>query len=79
MLKWNTAIPKDEVWIKIGGDKGCGNFKQVFEIGNVQHPNAPHNTVVVALFPADDLMYNLKVALQDHCIQLRELQQRQWK
>ncbi|PIK38579.1 hypothetical protein BSL78_24587 [Apostichopus japonicus] len=29
LLEWNAVIPHDEVWLKIGGDKGGGNFKQM--------------------------------------------------
>ncbi|KAJ8040364.1 hypothetical protein HOLleu_14629 [Holothuria leucospilota] len=64
-LKWNDAIPQDEIWRKIGGDKGGGNFKQVFQIGNVEHPNSPHNTIVTTIFQVDGSLHNLKVGL--HC------------
>ncbi|PIK43264.1 hypothetical protein BSL78_19902 [Apostichopus japonicus] len=45
LLEWNAAIPHDEVWLKIGGDIGGGNFKKVFQIGNVQH-QTPHTTLL---------------------------------
>lgn len=79
LLKWNAAISKDEIWLKIGGDKGGGNFKQVFQIGNVEHPNSPHNTIVTTIFPADDSLHNLKVGLNEHCQQLSEISSKQWK
>lgn len=44
---WHNNIPEDEIWLKIGGDKGGGNFKQVIKIANINHPDSPQNTVVV--------------------------------
>lgn len=49
LFYWGN-IPKDKVWIKVGGDKGGGTFKQVFLVGNVARPNDPRNTVVVGRF-----------------------------
>lgn len=37
----NGAIPDDEVWLKLGGDKGGGTFKMCFQHLNVPTPNAP--------------------------------------
>ena len=31
---WSNGIPKDEVWIKIGGDYGGNSFKLVLQIAN---------------------------------------------
>ena len=40
-LIWHDAIPSDEVWIKLGGDKGGGTFKMSFQIVNVPSPIVP--------------------------------------
>ena len=42
-LVWHTGIPKDELWIKIGGNAGGGTFKMNFQILNTQSPNSPQN------------------------------------
>ena len=35
LLMWHDGgIPADEVWIKIGGDKGGSSFKMNFQIVN---------------------------------------------
>ena len=32
-LTWHDdAIPKDEIWVKMGGDKGGGSFKMSFKV-----------------------------------------------
>ena len=46
-LTWHGgAIPSDEVWVKIGGDKGGSSFKMNFHIMNVPNPNSVHNTSI---------------------------------
>lgn len=36
-LSWHAErIPEDEIWIKIGGDKGGGTFKMCIQIVNVE-------------------------------------------
>lgn len=50
-LTWHGgAISEEEIWLKIGGDKGGGSFKMSFQLGNVQNPNSPTNTCVFAVF-----------------------------
>ncbi len=34
------VVPENEIWIKIGGDKGGGSFKMNFQICNVLTPNS---------------------------------------
>ena len=44
-LTWHGgAIPSDEIWIKVCGDKGGGAFKMAFQIINTPNPNAVHST-----------------------------------
>jgi len=50
-LTWhNGAIPDQEIWIKLGGDKGGGTFKFNFQICNTPTPNSPRNTCVFSIF-----------------------------
>ncbi len=49
-LTWHGGkIPENEVWIKLGGDKGGGSFKMTFQICNVTHPNSPVNTCALSV------------------------------
>ena len=78
-LTWHDgAIPSDEIWIKIGGDKGRGSFKMNFQIMNVPNPNSKHNTCVFAIFKAGDSKTNLHVALDQYRDQVVELQGMKW-
>ena len=52
-LTWHDGvIPGNEVWIKLGGDKGGGAFKMNFQIVNTSAPNSIYNTCVFACFEA---------------------------
>eukprot|EP00731_Ephydatia_muelleri_P033241 Em0026g61a len=63
-LTWHGGIiPNDQIWIKLGGDKGGGLFKMIFQILNTPKPNSVHNTCVFSCFEADDTVTNLHVAL----------------
>ncbi|KAL5487179.1 hypothetical protein EMCRGX_G019751 [Ephydatia muelleri] len=63
-LTWHKGfIPANEIWLKIGGDKGGGTFKMTFQIVNVATPNSVHNTCVFSCFAAGDSVTNLHVAL----------------
>eukprot|EP00731_Ephydatia_muelleri_P024107 Em0016g378a len=51
-LTWHKGfIPANEIWLKIGGDKGGGTFKMTFQIVNVATPNSVHNTCVSSFLP----------------------------
>ena len=66
-VTWHDgAIPADEVWLKLGGDKGGGTFKMWFQNLNVETPNAPDNTCVFSIFEASDTYTNLSIALLHH-------------
>ena len=79
-LTWhNEALPSDEIWLKIGGDKGGSSFKMNFQIVNVQCPNSVGNTCVFVAFQAPDSLTNLHVALDRYKEQLDVLQHTQWK
>lgn len=72
-------IPKDEVWIKVGGDKGGKTFKQMVQIANVAHPNAPRHTIVVCAFEAVDNQQNLDIGLKRFKEQVVELMTSTWR
>ncbi|XP_038062362.1 uncharacterized protein LOC119732830 [Patiria miniata] len=78
-LTWhNGIIPKDEVWIKIGGDKGGDSFKMDFQVVNVAHPNSLQNTVVFSCFEATDSMANIERALPPILEQISGLTSAKW-
>ena len=59
-LTWHAGtIPGNEIWLKLGGDKGDGYFKMNFQIINTQAPNSAHNTCVFC-----DTLTNLNVTGQ---------------
>lgn len=79
-LTWHGgAIPSDEVWVKIGGDKGGSSFKMNFQIVNVPCPNSIHNTCVFSAFQAPDTITNLHVALDRYKESLADLNKIKWR
>ncbi|XP_072168927.1 uncharacterized protein [Diadema setosum] len=79
-LTWhNGSIPEEEVWVKVGGDKGGGTFKLMVQLANVGRPNSLHNTRVILLFPGNDSPYNLQVALKSVQAQIEELSHSHWR
>ena len=45
-LVQHSIITDDEIHLKIGGDHGGSSFKMGFQVGNVENPNKPENTVI---------------------------------
>ena len=78
-LVWHNAIPDDEVWLKLGGDKGGGTFKMSFQIVNTQAPNSPANTCVFSIFEAEDSVTNLKVVADRFGQDVERLESYTWK
>lgn len=76
---WHDIIPKDEIWVKIGGDKGGGSFKMAFQIANLNNPNAKTNTIVYTAFAATDNPYNIKLGLDRYMSDVQCLQQTKWR
>ena len=72
-------LPADEIWIKIGGDKGGGTFKMAVQIVNVIHPNAPNNTCVFCIFEGPDSVTNLTVMSHRFREQIDALKSKEWK
>ena len=81
-LTWHDgAIPADEIWIKVGGDKGgtVSTLKMSFQICNVTSPNAVSNTSVFCVFQASDTPVNLEIGLERFREHITHLQQMTWR
>ena len=79
-LTWHEGgIPQNEIWIKLGGDKGGSSFKMSFQVANVKNPNSSKNTFVFCLFEAPDTVTNLNIALQQYKKDVEEMQSTNWK
>eukprot|EP00731_Ephydatia_muelleri_P012852 Em0007g162a len=78
-LTWhNGVIPSEEIWIKLGGDKGGGTFKFCFQILNVAAPNSTDCTNVISLFEAADSLTNLRICLGQYIQQVADICTRIW-
>ena len=75
---WHEGIPADEIWIKIGGDKGGGSFKAALQVLNLPSPNSPLNTCVFACFEASDSTANLHICLDRYSQDVLCLHGKQW-
>ncbi len=79
-LTWHEGrLPEDEIWVKIGGDKGGGTMKMAFQIVNVLHPNATNNTCVFYCFEGPDSVTNLTVMAHRFQEQVNTLESKLWK
>ena len=79
-LVWKDGIiPKEEIWVKVGGDHGGKSFKFCFQIANTMHPNALHNTIPFLVFAAKDTPGNLAATFGPYVEQLRELNGKTYK
>ena len=79
-MTWHDgAIPEDEIWLKLGGDKGGGTFKFAFQHLNVNSPNSPDNTCIFALFAAPDTYTNLHICLDRYKDDISSLQNHTWR
>lgn len=67
-------IPEQEIWLKLGGDKGHGSFKLNLQLCNVNHPNSQKNTVLLSMFMAGDSTTNLDTSLNMYQEHVTELQ-----
>lgn len=74
-LTWhNGAIPEDELWVKLGGDKGRGSFKFNIQLCNTTAPNSMKNTALLSVFKAGDTTTNLHIALDMYKEHVKEAQ-----
>ncbi|XP_038062587.1 uncharacterized protein LOC119733077 [Patiria miniata] len=79
-LNWHDGvIPKDEVWIKVGGDKGGKSFKLSFQIVNTHYPNSLQINVVFACFEPNDSIANLQTVLPPVLEQVSQLTGHKWR
>ena len=75
-LTWHdNLIPSNEIWLKIGGDKGGSSFKMSIQIVNVTKPNSVNNSCVFSLFEAPDSVLNLHIALDQYHDAISDLQE----
>jgi len=79
LLTTHKGASEDEIWIKIGGDKGGTSFKMNVQICNVRAPNSVQNTCVFAAFEAGDSPTNLHIALKRYQTQIQSLQEAKWR
>ena len=78
-LTWHdNRLPAEELWVKVGGDKGHGLFKFTIQLVNVLNPNSQANTCIIAMFMGNDSSANLLAALQQYQDQLEELEGMEW-
>lgn len=77
-LVWHNGIPPDEIWIKVGGDKGGGSFKAALQILNLPNPNSPLNTCVFACFEAGDSTTIMHICLDRYSQAMKSLHGKQW-
>ena len=76
-VHWHDRrIPSDEIWVKVGSDKGGNTFKMCFQVVNTNAPNSPSNTCVSIIFDASDSVTNLKVVGDE---EIGNLEQQTWK
>ena len=72
-MTWHDgAIPSDEIWVKLGGDKGRGSFKLNLQLVNTANPNSMKGTALLSVFKAGDTTTNLHTALnmyKEHVIE----------
>ncbi len=69
----------EEIWVKIGGDKGGGTFKMSFQVVTTTNPNSPQNTIVFSIFEAPDSYATLSIALEPYIKQIEDLKTKQWR
>lgn len=76
-LTWHDGvIPDNEIWVKIGGDKGGSSFKTSIQVVNVDKPNSVQNSCVLA---ATGCSSNLHIALDRYHDEIEILQNSCWK
>ena len=81
MITWHDEkIPKDEVWLKIGGDHGKNSLKLTMEVVNTIKPNSQGNTIVIGIASVKDTYENIKSFLNTGILDdLVQLKNQKWK
>ena len=76
-LTWHenkgVSLPKDELWLKFGGDKGGGSFKFCFQAVNRDRPNSADHTVVISCLMAEDSLANMHIGIYPFQTAVEEL------
>lgn len=75
MTTHDGMIPKDQLYVKLGGGHGQGSMKFAYQLANLDKPNASKKTVVFSIFEAKDTCNNMRTALGRYKEQLEELKQ----
>ena len=75
----HNFIPANEIHLKIGGDHGGGTFKMSFQVGNVEHPNKPSNTVIFSHMEAKDYKSNLVLGLERFKLHISQFSKVNWE
>ena len=78
-LIWPGSIPKDEIWLKIGGDHGGGSFKLALQLANIKNPNSSMSTHLIQLLECKDSVHNLQRVLCPMNEQIKALESLTWK
>ena len=83
-LTWHSTpsgktLPTNEIWLKVGGDKGGGSLKFCFQVVNRKSPNSSDHTVVIAMLADDDNLPNMHVCIDPLAPALKELQGMKWR
>ncbi len=74
LINHGGAIPENELWVKLGGDKGRGSFKFNFQLVNIPHPNSVKKTILLSVFTAGDSASNMHTALDRYKQHIEEAQ-----
>ena len=69
-----STIPQDQLWVKLGGDKGRGSFKFNIQLVNTENLNSVKNTALLSVFKAGDSTTNLHTALDMYKEHIKESQ-----
>ena len=82
-LYWHKGlIPEDEIWVKLGADKGgkpVSTMKFNFQIVNIHQPNSVNNTINFSLFEANDNITNFTLAMERLRDQIDEVKAMTWR
>ncbi|XP_072027743.1 uncharacterized protein [Amphiura filiformis] len=70
---WHDDNFNQELWLKIGGDKGGTTTKMAFQLVNQNAPNSSASTNIISMFEATDTYINLKEVFSNLSEQISEL------
>jgi hypothetical protein len=80
LLNWHDgSIPKDQLWVKIGGDHGKGSFKLTMQVANLDKPNFKFNTVLIGMARVKDNYENVEKVMKIMKPGIESLKDLVWK